>query len=352
MMDFSEQPLALNFLIFAVAAAAVWAAGTRMARYADIIGEKTGIGHAAIGLLLLGGVTSLPEAAVAASAAWSGATALAVNNVLGGVAMQVAILALADFAIGRRALTSVVPNPITMLQGALNVVLLAIVGAGILAGDFVVFGAGVWSWGVLAFYLVSIRLLAVTRDTHPWSATPMPEQAGPRLSSSSADDGEDQATPFRDTLIFTAVASAVILVAGFLLAQTGEAIAQQTGIGSSFVGAVLVAISTSLPEVSTVLAAARLGLFTMAISDIFGTNLFDIALIWLVDVMSPGEAVLSTVGRFSSFAVLLAIAVTALFVVGLAERRDRTVLRLGIDSIAVVAVYIGGVAILYTLRQS
>jgi cation:H+ antiporter len=60
--------------------------------------------------------------------------------------------------------------------------------------------------------------------------------------------------------------------------------------------------------------------------------------------------VLNTLGAFSTFAVLLAILVTALFVAGLAERRDRTVLRMGIDSIAVLVCYVGGVAILYTLR--
>lgn len=352
MFDFTGQALAINLGIFAAAAAAVWAAGTRMARYADVIGAKTGIGHAALGLLLLGGVTSLPEAAVAASAALSGATALAINNVLGGVAMQVAILALADFAIGRRALTSVVPDPTTMLQGALNIVLLAIVGAGIVVGDVVVFGVGVWSWGILAFYLFSIRLLSATRETHPWRVNPLPEQTSPLLSSGTADQMHDEGMSLRRVLYRTGAGAGVILVAGFLLSQTGEAIAEQTGIGSSFTGAVLVAVSTSLPEVSTVLAAARLGLYTMAISDIFGTNLFDIALIWLVDALGTGDAVLNSVGRFSQFAVLLAIAVTALFVVGLAERRDRTVMRLGVDSVAVLVTYVGGIVILYTLRQS
>jgi cation:H+ antiporter len=348
MLNLTAAPLTLNLVIFAVAAAAVWAAGTRIARYADAIGAKTGIGHAALGLLLLGGVTSLPEGAVTVSASISGNTALAVNNLLGGVAMQVAILAAADVAMGRQALTTVIPDPSTMLQGALNIVLLTFVGAGIIVGGGSVLGAGVWSWVVLAFYLYSIRLLAVTREHKAWHVGPTGEQANPEVSSAAAkrdDDGSLSSVIWR-----TCAAASVILVAGFLLSQTGEAIAEQTGIGSSFVGAVLVAISTSLPEISTVLSAARLGLYTMAISDIFGTNLFDIALIWLVDVASPGAPVLSTVGTFSSFAVLLAILVTVLYVAGLAERRDRTILRMGIDSLAVIVCYLGGVAILYSLR--
>ena len=345
MPDLTEQPLALNFLIFAVAAAAVWAAGTRIAGYADAISAQTGIGHAAMGLLLLGGVTSLPEAAVTVSASLNGNRALAVNNVLGGVAMQVAILAIADFLIGRRALTSVIPDPTTMLQGALNIVLLAIVGAGIIVGSVVVLGAGLWSWAVLIFYLYSMRLLAATRDPLPWHAEG-------DIARGVSPEGAERATHrgLSSVIVRTVAAGAVILVAGYLLATTGEAIAEQTGIGSSFIGAVLVAISTSLPEVSTVIAAARLGLLTLAISDIFGTNLFDIALVWLIDIVSPGGAVLSSVGAFSSFAVLLGIVVTALYVAGLAERRDKTLLRLGVDSLAVVICYVGGVAILYGLR--
>jgi cation:H+ antiporter len=58
------------------------------------------------------------------------------------------------------------------------------------------------------------------------------------------------------------------------------------------------------------------------------------------------------VGVFSSVAALLGIAVTTLFLIGLAERRDRTILRMGIDSAAVLLVYFGGLVILYGLRSS
>jgi cation:H+ antiporter len=154
----------------------------------------------------------------------------------------------------------------------------------------------------------------------------------------------------KQVLTRTAVAGLAILIAGYLLSRTGEAIAVKTGLGSSFMGAVFIAISTSLPEVSTVLSAARSGLYAMAIADIFGTNLFDVALIWVNDIVSPSDPVLNQVGSFSVFAALLGIAVTALFVAGLAERRDQTVLRMGLDSMAVLVCYLAGLMILYSLR--
>jgi hypothetical protein len=60
-----------------------------------------------------------------------------------------------------------------------------------------------------------------------------------------------------------------------VLAQSGEALSEQTGLGTSFFGAVFLAFSTSLPEISTVVAAVRMRQYAMAVSDVFGTNLRD-----------------------------------------------------------------------------
>jgi cation:H+ antiporter len=149
---------------------------------------------------------------------------------------------------------------------------------------------------------------------------------------------------------YTALAAAAIFAAGYVLARTGEALAEQTGLGASFVGAVLVAIATSLPEVSSTLAAVRLGQYELAFADIFGTNLLDIALIALADAVYSGGPVLGEVGAFSAFAALLGIAVTAIFLGGLIERRDKVVLRVGVDSLLVLLVYAGGLAVLFRLR--
>jgi cation:H+ antiporter len=349
MTDFTTLPLVLNLAIFAGAAAFVWIAGTRISEYADAISAHTGLGHAFLGLLLLGGVTSLPEMAVSVSAAYSASPALAVNNILGGVTMQVAILALADFAIGRRALTSVVPNPIVMLQGSLNVLLLVFVPVGILVGDVSLLGIGAWVWAILGLAVFSLYTLSQSEGRKPWRAV--------NLNEKSPDDEAERSRSRRSNASLssilgkTTLAAAVILIAGFVIARTADAIAEQTGLGASFVGAVLVAISTSLPEISTVLSAARLGLYTMAISDILGTNLFDVGLLFVIDGVAPGEPVLNRVGTFSSVAALLGIAVTTLFLIGLAERRDRTILRMGIDSAAVLVVYFGGLVMLYGLRS-
>jgi cation:H+ antiporter len=89
----------------------------------------------------------------------------------------------------------------------------------------------------------------------------------------------------------------------------------------------------------------------MALGDIFGTNLFNAALIFVTDALAPGEPLLGRVGAFSAFGALLGLILTALFMAGLVERRDRTVFRMGWDSLAALVAYGGGVAMLWLLRD-
>ncbi len=354
-MTFSFESLGLlpNIGLFAVGALAVWRAGFRISQLANVISAKTGLGQALLGVLLLGGVTSLPELATSLTAAIGDNVALAVNNILGGVALQVAILAVADFLIKRRALTAVVPDPIVLLQGSLNIALLAIVAAAVMVSDIAVAGIGLWSWGILAGSLASFWILSQAEQRKPWIPANLDRGAKKADDSAKADRkpaGNDDDTSLGGVVMQAALTAAVILVAGYVVTRSAETIAEATGLGSSFVGAVLVAFSTSLPEVSTVFAAVRLGLYTMAISDILGTNLFDLMLLFVIDATAGGPPALTTVGTFASVAASLGILLTALYMIGLSERRDATYGRLGIDSIAVIVAYLGGVALLFTLR--
>lgn len=345
MTSIEQWPLVVAMLVFALSAAAVWVAGTRLALYADAIAHITGAGTALLGVLMLGGVTSLPEIAVSVSASISGNAALAVNNLLGGLALQVVILALGDFALGGRALSFVVGSPRVLLQGVFCALLLAMVIAAIGVGERAFLGVGLWSTAILLGSIVLLWFITLEekRDRLGWKAEDMPD-LGEALES------EGRPGTLGRAIALTAVVAVVILVAGYLLARTGEAIATMSGLGSSFVGATLVGFATSLPEISTVLAAIRLRRYIMAFGDIFGTNILDVAFIFLVDLAYRGPPVLGEVGAFSQVAAALGVLVTLLYVAGLIERRDDTLGRLGIDSWAVLASYGCGVALLYTLR--
>lgn len=348
---FEQLPLAANAAIFLAAAVAVWSAGTRIARLADALARKARIGHAAAGLLLLAGITSLPEVAVSVTASFGGNAQLAVNNLLGSVALQVTLLAVADAMIGRDALTSVVPDPVVLLQVALNILMLGLIAAAVISGDHAFAGVGLWATLLLMVYVASVWLISRASRPGRWTWIAQVDAAADGDEGTQQTDREDAAAqrPLRQIVGRLIGGGVVILVAGWLLAVTGEAISAQIGLGQSLGGFLLVAVSTSLPEASTVIASVRLGRYVMAMSDIFGTNLLNGGLLFVVDAVYRGGPVLGEVGDFAAFAALLGVAVSSLFLVGLIERRDRTLLRMGYDSLAALVVYVGGVALLFRI---
>lgn len=345
MFDLTALPILANIGIFAIAGAAVWFAGTRLAGYADEIAQLTGLGSALAGMILLAGITSLPEIAVSVSAGFSGAAQLAVNNLLGSIALQVVVLSIGDWVLGGRALSFVIGKPEVLLQGIFGVVLLAILSGAIATGDHAFLGAGVWSLGLFAgsFLLLWFVAHAGQSERTGWVPQDMPD-LGDVTGEETAPDTLSRA------VTMTAIMAAIILIAGFVLARTGDALAAQTGLGTSFIGVTLVGLATSLPEISTLVAAVRLKRYSMAFGDIFGTNILNVALIWLIDLAYPGGPVLNEVGGFSQVAASLGIVLTLLYVAGLVERRNTTLGRLGLDSWAVLVTYLSGIAVLFFLR--
>lgn len=377
LLRFESLSLPANLALFAAAAVVVWLAGTRTARYADTIAERTGIGKAFIGALLLGGITSLPEAATAVTASVIGNPPLAVNNILGGIALQVAILVAADAIIRGRALSANIASPSLLLEAALLILLLTLTAAAVLLGDSSVLGVGIWSISiftvaVLAFFLIHQHDPRDTWEPEDQEAEDGPTSDGRRAEDEDGDEEEDedgtgdgdgvgdedgdggdpelQQPSLAGVILRTAIMGGLILVAGFVLARTGDALADQTGLGSSFIGAVLVAIATSLPEVSTTLGAVRLGEYAMAISNLFGANILDMGIIFIADVFYAGGPVLNEVGTFAVAAALLGILITTVYLAGMLERRKRLVWGLGLDSIVALLLYCGGIFLLYQIR--
>lgn len=177
-LDFNSYPLWIGIAVFAVSAGVVWIAGTRVSRYADTISRQSGIGQAMIGLVLLGGITSLPEMAVTVTSSLGGNAELAVNNLLGGVAMQVAILAVADATVSREALTSVVADPVVLVQGALDILLLAVVASVILVGEMSLLGAGAGTWSILVLSIASFWIVTTSQGRHRWHADEADQHRG------------------------------------------------------------------------------------------------------------------------------------------------------------------------------
>ncbi|MDP3748819.1 MAG: hypothetical protein Q8Q88_17410 [Phenylobacterium sp.] len=342
--------LPTSLAMFAVAAVVVWIAGSRLAGYAARFATATGLGGALVGLVLLGGVTSLPEIATSATAAIGGSGALAANTLIGGVALQLLALAVVDVLVGRGALTATVPRPDVLAYTAMNIVMLMLVAIAVAAGEAELGGFAVGAGAILVAgaYLLCLRTAAAIGRGAGWR----PTAYRPGHDGDKAPPPEAESAGLGRLLLLIAVTGAVILIAGYALARSGEAIARQTGLGESFFGAVFLAGATSLPEVSSATAAVRLKRPQMAIGDVLGGNMFNLSLILLVDVLYRPGPVLAGLGAFSVTAACLGALMCGLLLIGLVERRDRTILRMGYDSVGMLLTYGIGLAVLYRLKDA
>jgi cation:H+ antiporter len=355
----SDQPLWADALVFAVSAAAIWWAGTRLERYADRISEHTGLGQAFTGMMLLATATSLPELAttITAVAVLDNPT-LAVHNLLGGVAMQTGLIAVADIAKGRRgALTFFSPRYALLIEGVGLLMLLQLVLAGVTAGGRpALLSVSLWSVLILAAYLAVMYGVHRYRGQPRWTPSRMddlPEEVRAQFVDADAPgerrtDEASRKALRRSWLLFAAM-SAVVLIGGWFATHSAEALAERTGIGSAFMGATLLAVATSLPEVSTTIAAARGQRYTVAISNVFGSNLFDISLLLLADALYRDGAIIAHAEPSVAFVGAIGAIMTCVFLWGLMERENRTVLGIGWDSAIALGVYLGGMAVLYAI---
>ena len=345
---FASFPLAINVGLFALVAGAVWLAGTRLAAFADEISDRRRMGKAVMGLIFLATATSLPEIVTATTAAIAGNARLLLANMFGSITMQTAILAVADaFAVGA-SITFYPRKPTPILEGALLILLLALLQAIILFGErALVFHIGFGACLVAVVYLVAIGMLRRFDEKEAWLAVEFPEESAAPVYSWQVALAK---IAMPGLVARFAIASLVILVCGVLLVALSEQIAIQSGLGQSFIGVTLLAASTSLPELSTTIMAVRLRSYTMAISNIIGSNLIMIILLLPADLLYTEGLVLAQADSIASFAIITGIIVTVIYVIGLVIRSSRTVFGIGIDSLLVLVVYIASLFVAFQLR--
>lgn len=336
--------LLVPFVIFVIAAASVWFAGYQLALLSDEIADRYNLARSLIGLVFLSVATSLPEIATTLTAAAQSNAALVTNNLLGGIALQTAVLAVADFW-ARGALTNYPRKPNHALEAVLLILLLAAVQSAIVVNEpFAVLGVGVGSFILGLVYVFAIMLLRRYASQSDWVPVDLPSElgendtVGPRLGHS------------KHLFLKISLYTAVILVLGVILVITAENLADLTGLGNSFIGVTVLAAATSLPELSATVSAVRIGAYTLAISNIFGSNLIMIVLLLPADMLYRPGPLLREADLTAQLAITSGILLTGIYLTGLIVRRKPSFLGIGVDSAMVLVGYAISVWLFYFLR--
>lgn len=112
----------------------------------------------------------------------------------------------------------------------------------------------------------------------------------------------------------------------------------------------MLAIATSLPELSTGITSARMGDYQLAIGDILGGNAF-LPVRFLPATVLAGQAVLPAAGRSDIYLTALGAILTVIYMAGLIFRPTKHIARMGVDSLTVLLVYLLGIIGLITLQR-
>jgi len=315
--------LIFYLVVFAAMSAVIIGAGVLLAKSGDRIADITGLGGLLIGLVLVAAATSLPEIAVAVSAVITeGSPDLAIGNLFGSNMANMALLAIVDLAWRGKVWQHVGTGHAR--TAAVAIALTAIAVLAVLQPIGIQIG-----WVGVESIIIFVGFLSLIAWTHR-SSTPAVPTGEVSHEQVSAEDAEHQhlsgaEVTSRRAILFSirwdlakfGIAALVILVSAPILVNAADGIGREADLSDSFVGASFLAFSTSLPELATAVAAVRIGAFDLAVGSLLGSNAFNMAIIFIVDLVYTDGAVLSAVSATQAFVGVGAILLMAIVLAGI-----------------------------------
>ena len=323
------------WLVFVISAVIIVFVADRLAKYGDVIAVRTNLGGLLVGTIFLAAATSLPELITSISAFQVDAPDLAAGNLFGSNMVNVLLLALIDLVnyqvplMRRMAVT----HALTAVLASL-LMLLAVIF--IIADIPATIGwVGVDSLMIIAVYFGGMWLFRQENQMQTGSARPkvIAVEAGfPTLR--------------RGIVGFLLSAAVLVLVVPQLVNASTE-IAELTGLGEGFVGTTLLSLVTSLPELLAALAAVRIGAFDLAVGNLFGSSVFNMLALGLVDFFYIDGRFLGAINPDFALVGLLALLLTNMALLANLARVERKILFIEFDSVAIIVTYLAGMYMLF-----
>jgi cation:H+ antiporter len=317
-----------HWLQLAACAAVILVAGSRLARYGDVIAHHTGLGGNWIGMVLVATVTSLPELMTGiSSVAVAGLPDIAVGNVLGACVLNLAMLIVLDVLHRKGSIYSIAGQG-HVLGAAFGIVMLGVAAFGLLSAAQLhlrVGHVGAASIALLVLYAAAIRTVYhYERESR----------------AAGASSSSPPALTLRAAVWRYAAAAAAVVGAGLWLPFAAEGVATTMGWSHSFVGTLLVAMATTLPELTVTITAVRIGALDMAIGNLVGSNLFNLALLGIDDIFYVDGPLFAAVTPAHALSAAAASVMAGALIVALVARPQARLLNaVGWTSVLLALVY-------------
>lgn len=337
--------LILLWLQLAAAGALIVVAATFLARSADAIADKTGLGRSFVGVVMLATATSLPELGTGVSAiALVGESDLAAGDAFGSNLFNLFVIGILDIY-WRKGPLLTFASYTSALAGALGGLLIGMGAIAMIIHDMTI---SVANWRVspvsllmLAGFAVAIFLIHQSERNRAPAPSPEDAPAPPR---------ERDGLP-RAFAVYAASAAAVV-GAAIWLAYSADMVASEMGWAASFMGTQFLALSTSLPELAASFAALRLGAPDMAIANLLGSNIFNMGVVLFLDDLAFADGVIwNAIGDIHLLTAVVGIVMTGIAVAAILTPNSKARSRspYSAEAAALVILYIAASLLVFHL---
>lgn len=261
----------------------------RLSYYADLLNKTTNISGVFIGGILLAGITSLPELVTCLSSIFLNNPYLAIGDILGSNFFNIAMMCFFDILFIKTMFYNYTKNRYYLIYVLLilNYLIMYLFMGGTF--NLEIFNIGLPSFIIIITYIFYLK------------------------NAKEEETKKEVKTTKEHVLLKFFLVGLFMVIVSILLTLVVNLIAgKNPNVASSFIGAILLGITTSMPEVTTFIALVKMKSFDLALSDIIGSNLFNLLILAIGDIFLKNKEIYYFVDKESMFLLIFGFILTIL----------------------------------------
>ncbi len=259
----------------------------KLSVYADEITKTTNISKNIVGGVLVAGITSLPELVTCLSSIYLKNYYLAFGDILGSNLFNISIICFFDIIFIKKFIFNKTNS------SSLIYILLLINYIFIYLSLSSVFSISLFNIGIPSIIIIATYMYYLKHVN-------------------SCEEKESVKCINKGIIILKFIITSIILVIISILLTfiVNKLSIMYPSVSSSFIGAIFLGITTSMPEVVTFITLIKLNNYSMALLDIIGSNLFNLLIIAIGDLVMLNDKIYNYADRQSFFILILCIVTT------------------------------------------
>lgn len=309
----------------------VYIFGTRATRSADVIAEKKGLARAFMGVVFISMITSFPELFTGISAgAIVKSPDIAIGQIVGSCIFNLVIIAIVELLFRKQKIYQLTGKLNIQPLGFSLIIITAVTLLLSIGFKFNIFHIGVSSIIIFVLYLVFMYIVFKERKAK-----------------------HDEKEKYKDKslakeLVYFIISAVIIIAVGIYLPIVGKELAQIMNWTDSFVGVIFLALVTSFPELVVSFSTAKMGALDMLVGNIAGSNLFNIAIIFIIDIAYvKGNVLLAASSDHISVGLIAILMNFVVFFAVVRKSSYRVFNLISINAILLIILYIINVLVIY-----